>query len=228
MAKKNADILQKKISQLPERKANDSIWNDIEAKLQIEGLQRFIEDMEDKVAPEFIWDRLDASLANSSVLRKAIDELPDRTTLSDFSKGIVKSESFVVKNRSWLYSIAASFILLTVTWIFFNKMTREEKISFSEELVEVSPSINDFQLHVSENDEVLLFIESSCDAIAIKCESEEFQDLFMLYQELDKTYESLKFEAAENGREILLITYLLEVEKEKTEIGKQLIHMILS
>lgn len=227
MARSSIDILTKAKSELPLKTAPDHLWESISMQLPNDGLQKSVMELETKNAPANLWEEIDDQLADTSTLRKAIRDLPLRSQTKDLFDTMVDSGSSGRKQK-WLYGIAATVVLFVASYIIFNPQADSTTLIFSEEIVEASPPIEDLFTENQSSDEVLSFIESNCQTAALKCESEEFKGLFDLYLELEDTYAALKIEAAENSEEVQLVKYLVDVEKEKMEIGKQLIYMIMS
>ena len=225
---KHQYILKKAIDQLPSKKAPEDLWDSIVESISKDGLASMVDSLPTKKAPEMGWTEIDRQLQESSILRRSISELPQHELGEDLFDNILTGRKSISRRLWWVSGIAASFILIVSFAILMNQLSSLENISYSEELVEVDIDALDLVSEYDYGEDIFYFIENNCYAASIRCESDEFKDLFQLYKDLDETYQELKSEAINNADEIQLVTYLVELEKEKTEVGKQLITLIMS
>ncbi len=223
--KKSPNILNEAISKLPSKKAPDHCWEEISAYLDDQVLKEAIIDMEIKRAPEEPWEKIQSALEENDPLARAIADLPQRKLVNDNFDRLMEPEINNTRGfKRWL-GIAASFLLITSLYWIYNQPTNG--LEYSEEIASELPQLPDNAKGL-EGDEVLMFITENCAIDEIRCKSPEFTGLFDLYLQLTATQKELEIEIAQNQQFTSLMTFLVETEKEKTEIGKQLIYLIMS
>lgn len=224
-----SNILKNAIKQLELKKAPDFIWLEMESRLEKDSdLKNSISGLSKRKAPDSVWDSIHDRLDRPNTLSRATENLPKRKLDNDMFEQIIATNSIRTNslfNLKWVFGLAASIMLL-ITSVFIYEQNGIEQIEFSEQLslmpMEVEHSLG------FENDDVLNFIESNCSIVALKCDTEEFKGLFDLYLELNQTQKML-LEEAKNQYEVQsLMKYIVQTEKERTEIGKQLIYLIMS
>lgn len=225
------------ISELPTHKAPGNIWNKIVGELDqeqgIDHLHKAIEDYNSGLkAPDFIWENFERDLDQlklDEILSRAIDELPTQAAPDLFDQIAPRQAKQVSFNQklAWLTGVAASFLLLIGTYFFYQTDEVVLLASYTEESNESNAIIKAAIDQLGEDDEILEVIEVHCAQIAIQCESPEFKGLFDYYLELDASKDELIAVMNDNQEQVQLVDYLVRVEKEKNEVGKQLIQMII-
>ncbi|MEQ9426539.1 MAG: hypothetical protein RJQ09_19105 [Cyclobacteriaceae bacterium] len=227
----------KAISGLPKHTAPDFIWEKIAAELDMEKglvhLDNAIQDFKkDRKPPEWVWGQIAAELdilEREGPLRKAITELPKHQAPDIFDEVAPKQSKQVFLNQGfrWVSGIAASLLILFGVYY----------ITASQEQVDVVATTETSQSHnevvkaaisqLGEDDEILEVIEVHCAQVALRCESPEFKGLFDYYLELDASKEELLTAMNEHQEQVQLVDYLVRVQKEKDDVGKQLIQLII-
>ena len=129
----------------------------------------------------------------------------------------------------WLSGVAAGLALLIGYFVLFNQAGEETitVVSYSETVDDLPEMMTAAMEEVSEDDEVMDFIKMHCQQVALTCNTPQFQGLFDLYIELDQSKMELMDVMQANQEQEQLADYLIRVEKEKDEVGKQLIQMII-
>lgn len=229
MINKQPNILKKAIKQLELKKVPDGVWGVIESNLKQENLLgQSISNLNKKPAPGFIWESIEEELDKKNSLKLAIDELPKRVPEEGLFEEIVLQKVEGTKRKkqiTWIAGIAASLTLVLLSVLTF-ETNNDHQIGFTEEVLE--SSVYSYEPLKFEHDEVLAFIESNCNVVAVKCNSPKFKGLYDLYLELGNTQKQLQEEANDQYEVASLMEYIIATEKERTEIGKQLIYMIMS
>ncbi|MEM8895010.1 MAG: hypothetical protein AAGC88_10565 [Bacteroidota bacterium] len=201
-------------------------------------LNKAIEDMPTYQAPEEVWDRIVDELDADRPLRMAIEdyrqqqlEAPDLfDTIIEAEKPLMEPQGKVRSlSPIWLSGIAAGLALLIGYFVLFNQAAEETitVVSYSETVEDLPEMMTAAMEEVSEDDEVMDFIKMHCQQVALTCNTPQFQGLFDLYIELDQSKMELMDVMQANQEQEQLADYLIRVEKEKDEVGKQLIQMII-
>ena len=222
--KGSSKILSKAISGLRSKKAPDLCWEKILAQLDDQVLQEAVDNMEVKQAPEDSWDQIQSAL-DESPLTRAIADIPQRKLVDDNFDQLLEPK-IDSKNRfgKWLGIAASVLVIFSLYWLYLQPA---ESLQYSEEIVSESLRLPHVPTEF-EKDEVLMFIRENCAIDQVRCKSSEFAGLYDLYLELSEAQKELKTELEKNQQMSALVSYLVETEKEKTEVGKQLIYLIMS
>ena len=201
---------EKSIAGLKQTKAPD-IWQSIREELdsQEEGnkvqLDQSVQQLRDQVAPD-VW---------SSVA----ENLEQQKTAS--------------KGKSWQYwSIAASVALVLLSVVYWNSL---DAGSATEELAYSTEEINFFEVEIEPvsaapdaDDLLLTYIRENCTRLLVTCQDPEFKALLEAYMELDQTKDQLneQLQQAENAPRMM--KYLIKVEKDQAEIGRDMLKKLKS
>ena len=238
MNNKKQEAFRRALSQLPIHEAPENIWSSIEGELDKEQglayLDRAIaEYTSDVKQPDFSWAKVEQVLANGEKLTDAITALPQHQMKEDlFDLIIEKAEKRNSKNRTgflyWASGIAASVLLsISFYWYHIQPASIEKiQVSYSQEIINEMDG-QQVDMPFSENDEVLEFIRENCDQLTVKCQAPKFQGLLDEYLELHAARQQLMTQIALHQEQTQLVSYLVRIEKEKTEVGKQLIQYLL-
>lgn len=234
MKKKRNKILDQAIDGLSVRKAPNKVWSAIAGHLdRTENEARLGKAIAsykvDHKAPESIWDDIARELEGQK-LKKAIDESPvNRTPDSDFNEHLPTP---VVRKRHamflyWSSGIAAGFAL--VFFLIQKAPAAKENVSiaYSEENVSEVLSLDDAFISYQQKDEVLEFIERSCDIVVLKCQSKKFSGLMDQYRALADAQRALNEEIHIHQNEVRLMNYLVDVEKSKAAVGKEILQLLM-
>ena len=233
---KKIDHMIQAISELKTYKAPDYVWEEIVSELDseigVDHLNRSIRQLKRlRKAPDSVWEKLEVSLKQMCLeepLQKAIDDLPNYVA-PEFSELILPKQS---KQRTfhtlrWISGIAASLLLFFGIYFVYENDNHEKLTSYTEIEEQPGDIVKAAIAQLDAEDEILEVIEVHCAQIAIRCESPEFKGLFDYYLELDASKEELINVMNDNQEQVQLVDYLVRVEKEKDEVGKQLIQMII-
>lgn len=207
-------------------------------KQQDQHIKRAIEELRTYTAPSEVWHKIATELDAEQPLIKAIDEYKEKKLVApDLFDEIIDQEAPKAKVRTlpiaWVGSIAAGLALLLGVYFMFDRSTEgsgQETITV-ETYTETTQYLPEMMTAVVEQmsaeDEVMGFIKSHCQQVALTCNTPQFQGLFDLYIELDESKTELLDVMETNQGQQELAGYLIRVEKEKDEVGKQLIQMII-
>ncbi|WP_143400270.1 hypothetical protein [Fulvivirga sp. M361] len=226
----------KAIRQLPVHRAPDQIWGKISEELDMEvGLSNLdnalLQYIELKSAPGHVWDDLEQKLevaSKEAPMRRAIETLPCYEAPVRFENlALDKEKTNRQLSIAWTTGIAAS--LLIIFGLYFLQEPNEhimisnttEEITAPNEILKVAIG------ELNQDDELLEVIKAHCSKIALQCQSPEFKGLFEYYLELDTSKQELITTMNNHKSQLHLVDYLVRVEKEKNEVGKQLIQMII-
>ena len=197
-------------------------------------LKQSIEGLEQLKAPD-IWSSIESELdaspeQNSASLKDAIKSLKDHEAPDVWIE--VSSSLEEKKNFTWRYlSVAASISLLAVLayLILPNPNRSNESIIYSTEELEVFQVEQDITpINSSADDMLLAYIKENCTRLAATCQDPEFKELLEIYTELNKTKEELNRALMVTTNRTQLMKYLIKVEKNQTEIGKDMLKKIKS
>lgn len=129
----------------------------------------------------------------------------------------------------WKYlAIAASVSLLALITYLVVPKTSAEEVTYSTEQVaffEVGQQISE----TNDADDLLLsYIKENCVQLATTCQDPEFKELLEAYMELSDTKEALNeaLEVAPDQTQVM--KYLIRVEKNQTQIGKDMLKKMKS
>ncbi|MEL6560287.1 MAG: hypothetical protein AAFQ94_19010 [Bacteroidota bacterium] len=203
-----------------------------------ENLKRAIEGLKSYEAPD-VWSAINEKLVADTEegkehLASAVDGMKDMPApdvwaeISDKLDDSHKSDNS--SNRKTLWAVAASIsLLIAAVWVFQQSNTEVDLITSSDytteevEVFEVDFSGRGFK---STNDGVLGYVDKNCKLMMTKCEDPKFKGLYDTYLELGRAKEELKEKLAETSNKEQLYKYLIRLEKDQTEIGKNLLKMI--
>lgn len=184
-------------------------------------------------APEMVWRNISNELDAEEPLISAIDEYKHQTLKApDLFEEVMDSAQprRVIKliPNTWLSGLAAGLALLITMYLVFDKADEQVTVDNYTEVTDDLPEMMTAVMQqMSEEDEVMGFIKTHCQQVALTCNTPKFQGLFELYVELDESKVELMSVMEENKNQQELTGYLIRVEKEKDEVGKQLIQMII-
>ncbi len=184
-------------------------------------------------APDGIWEhieyRLD-QLENQSYLQQAVKQLPTYTApktseIKIFEERLSPKNIFLNRWYVWLSGAAAAILIfaILVPWTTHQSIT----VTHSEETIKdhrvtVAETVAQF----TDDKELISLIEDHCQRLSSQCATEEFETLYHYYLDLNHSKAEL-IDAIEQSQQVHLLEYLVRVEKEKNEIGKQLMQMLL-
>ncbi len=198
-----------------------------------QNIDRAILQLPSHKAPDEVWQNIANELDAQQPLLSAIDEYRSRTlSAPDLFDGVIESTQpkRVIRRmpNAWLSGIAAGLALLMTVYLLFDKADEQVTVDTYTEVTDGLPEMmTTVMQQMSEEDEVMGFIKTHCQQVALTCNTPKFQGLFELYVELDESKIELMDVMAENQNQQELTGYLIRVEKEKDEVGKQLIQMII-
>ena len=230
------DILKKAIHELPSYDAPQEAWSNIETTLNqeqnIDVLNRAIAEYKIEKQALVSWEEIEFKIRqqeHDQILKKAIGELPTHQPKGDHFRRIIASVSGgTAQYLYWLSGIAASAVILITSHLLFYKNTEDHvALNFSEEIMENQELFTSTEMQKNEEDQVLNFIQENCTIVAYKCNTPEFKNLLGLYQDLSVSQMELTAEISQNQNHVQLLEYLLRVEREKAEIGNELIQLII-
>ena len=232
------DHIARSIKELPRYSAPEYVWNRIEQELQNEAGKSFLDQAVKsgtaQKAPPEVWDRIEGDLdefQNEEILKRAIGELPQYDAPVSFEE--LNSWQKLVTRRTNVYrwmSVAASIVLtLSIAWyLSYNQADSTVQLSHSQQVIYEFDQVNLALEQLDVDDEIAAIIEDHCTRFVVQCESPEFKGLFDYYVELDASKTELVQAMQENSDQVQLVEYLVRVEKEKDEIGRQLIQLIIA
>ncbi len=204
MIERGKKYLRRSIDDLPRHQAPD-IWEEIEKQLPAnneagtENLERAISDLKEKQAPD-VWTAVESELP--------IEKTPRRSTFK------------------WAPWAAASIAVAFVAVLLLSKPASTDEITYSTEEVEFFNISEELASFHSPNDPVLDFIQKNCKQFVTKCQNPEFKGLFNTYLELNAAQVELEKQLEKTNNKEQLIKYLIRVEKNRTEIGKDMLKML--
>ncbi len=224
----------KALQELPTYTVGDQVW---------ERILTWLNDPSDKLPNQVIselpthrsmdrWSAIEQELNRARDLRlgKALLDLPQYKLDKDlFSQSLPSPKTYFINlPRPIQMSIAASIIvLLSLGFVIWNHVRKPQvEYTYLEEVIQ--PPLTAFAQISDQEDNILLFIKSNCTAYALKCSDPEFLGLLDQYQELQKAEQKLSEEILQNNNPTQLTKYLIRITKEKSEVGKSLIHYLLS
>lgn len=230
------DHMIKAIKQLPVYRAPDPVWGKISEALDMEvGLSHLdnalLQYTELKSAPDHVWDNLEQELeiaSKEAPMRTAIETLPCYEAPVRFEDlTLDKEKTRWLPSMAWTTGIAAS--LLIIIGLYFLQEPDEYIMisSTTEEITAPNEILKAAIGGLNQEDELLEVIKAHCSKIALQCQSQEFKGLLEYYLELDTSKQELITTMNNHKSQLHLVDYLVRVEKEKNEVGKQLIQMII-
>lgn len=193
--------LKRAIGELKEFKAPD-IWVDIAANLGtsddsvVDNLQSAINDLENSEAPD-VWLPIEASLPKGRAGK-----------------------------RFFHWSVAASVSILVVSVVLFYQSSQnpiDETISYSTEEVDYFETGLEISLTEATDDKILDYVKKNCKKLTQTCQNPEFKGLLETYIELADAKQQLEKELAKSTNQPQLMKYLIRVEKNQTQVGKDML-----
>ncbi|MDO1449495.1 hypothetical protein Q0590_24680 [Rhodocytophaga aerolata] len=238
MKPNNKQILDQALAQLPQYKAPADIWKSIEQELDKEKglphIDRAISQYKaDRVQAHLPWEKIEHALENQERLNRAIQSLPVHKLHKDVFENIIEKtqKEKPVRSSPYLYWIAgmAASLLLLLSFLWQNEIPASaEKIHITYREEAIPPT--DWQAVYSqlpEEDELMQFIRENCARLAMQCQEPGFRGLLEEYLELHAARQELVNQLQTHREQTQLATYLVRIEKEKTEVGKKLIQHLL-
>jgi hypothetical protein len=230
---KDQRILRQAIRQLPIQSPPSRVWERIEQALEKDQGHAF----PDQASLEAHWALVKATVQASeqrqdAILRRAIRQLPHyhagEHSFEQLSDRLPQPKPVRTGGWHWAAGIAASIlVLLTLFWFGQpDKSAERILVTYSQETahpMDWSPIV----VESTGDDEVLAFIRANCDQVAIRCQAPRFKGLFEEYLELQAAKQELENQIRLHQRQPELVRYLVRIEKEKTQVGKQLIQYLL-
>lgn len=198
-------------------------------------ISKAIQQLSDFKAPDFIWEQVSKRLDNAenqTPLQKAIMELPTHSAPPGVEDHLFpensKSKRVHFNNLyAWLSGVAA-LLVFTVGILFYWGSSEKVTVTSSEEVItDPRLTMGEFLNQFSEEDEITVLVESQCELLVAKCQSKEFETLYQYYLELSASRQEL-IDAINHTHQLQLMDYLIRVEKEKTEIGKKLLQILIA
>ena len=236
MPEKNQHI-RTAIKGLPVYQAPKKIWRQIEKFIDPEPGRAYLEgalkDMERKQkAPDHLWENLQDALEEfkyADPLSNAIQSLPTYTAPIQYQEIYPLKERKLLHHTfsRWFSGIAAGLLILAGVYYFYagskeqvTLITTTEQLTTNKDMISLTID------QLSGEDEILKLIESHSIQVSAQYESPKFKGLYAYYLELDDSKKELLTVISVN-QDVHLVDYLIRVEKEKTEVGKQLLQMII-
>jgi hypothetical protein len=235
---KNKNILKHALMELPQHKAPEQVWHRIEQALDKEKgllhLDRAITQYKEEIVQANLpWETIEQELESQQILNRAINALPTYKVTKDVLESILsktqkKEPQLKHPFLYWIAGLAASIILL-IGFLWLNKTpasAEKIQITYREEAF----SSTDWQAmysQVPEEDELMQFIRENCAGLAIQCQEPGFRGLLEKYLELHAARQELLHQFKTHQEQTQLASYLVRIEKEKTEVGKKLIQHLL-
>ncbi len=200
--KNKQNNLHKAIGQLPESKAPDKIWNQVEKELlnSEKNYQKALNELPSKKAPDKLWQLIEARLDGE------------------------KKKVFFIQTRN-LLRIAASFaVILTLSFagIYLFKNRKQSEIFYSVEVINEDKE----EILIEEDNVGLEILEENCDNAPEICETPLYIELNAQLKEIKTEQEKLKKEIEMQSNPDLLKFYY-RLENEKVMLEKSLIKMFI-
>lgn len=130
------------------------------------------------------------------------------------------------KRLSWV-AVASVIVLLGYLWITILQPAKvNEMISYSTEEVPFFNAQEELKGLNTNDDQVLDYIQGHCQALAVKCQNPHFETLIETYLELNRAKEELEVQLNLVANQEQVIKFLIKIEKEKTEVGKEMLRML--
>ncbi|MEM6380850.1 MAG: hypothetical protein AAF705_21945, partial [Bacteroidota bacterium] len=138
-------------------------------------------------------------------------------------------EASLPKSRSrsrFNWSIAASVTILLVSVFLFHKSSQDaasETISYSTEEVDFFETRLNISIHEASEDKILEYVKRNCRRLSQTCQNPEFKGLLETYIELADAKQQLEDELSKGANQPRLMKYLIRVEKNQTQVGKDML-----
>lgn len=238
MGESGDNILDRAIRELPVYQAPDRLWSQVERKLDQDGqntaYDRALEEYRQPRSAPDVWDTIISELdqdQSEHILRRAISKLPVHKPKEDRFGEIIHAVHRRRKSQAafyWISGVAASVSLIMAVYFGYAPGSPEYQITHTEELQTSLEDVQHLQADLSDDDEVLAFIRLHCDLLILACEEPLFKGLLDQYLELNEAQGELISQIEQNQSQVQLMEYLVRVEKEKTDVGNQLIQYIVN
>ena len=208
MMEKNKENLKRAVDGLKNYEAPD-IWSEIDEKLSTdeeagrEYLTEAVKGMKELSAPD-VWDQIENQLSTDEPGQKHSSRI--------------------------IWSAAASVVILITAFLIFNELEPDAELHTSS--VYTTEEVAIFEVHALDNDfgnsddGVLRYVNKNCRLMLTKCENPEFKGLYDTYLELAEAREELKGKLNETSNKEQLYKYLIRLEKDQAEVGKNLLKML--
>jgi hypothetical protein len=207
MKELNKDILNLAIEKLPQYEPPDTVWQSINARLQLTELPTYD-------APDFVWQNIENELSDP--------QNPKRGTQN--WKMSLRGTKQLRGNNFYKIAIAASVALLVVAsfWFYKNKNIDTTQITISTEVIDNQLLKKDFN-----NDEAsFAMVEQFCKTALPVCEQPDFKNLKTELDELNAAHERLKTAIGDYAANPDMIDELTKVENERSTVLRQLVEKI--
>jgi len=189
-----------------------------------------------KVEAPDIWSSIQSELdgqkeENRENLLNAIESLPVHEAPDIWLP--ITSQISIKKSPIWKnLSIAAAVSILLVSFgylVWVNDSAPKEKLTYSTEEVEFfEASIDPDFSELDADNMVLTYIKENCTRLAATCQDPEFKELLEAYIELNETKEKLNADLGGVQKHPQMMKYLIKVEKDQAEIGRNMLKKLKS
>ena len=198
--KSNSRKLKQEFKKLPAYSPADSVWENIEARLDQEQWNTSKQKLRIYEPSETVWENINAQLSEEAIIVPISDKKVFPT---------------------WGWTVAASLLLLIGMFI-WNAQQDDEMITYAE--VEIQQSGNSWH---PEEEELSAILQELCDNAVRTCQTPEF---ISLQEELSFLEESkmailAQMNPYENNTELEIM--LTEVEIESSTIMQQMIDLLV-
>ena len=192
-------------------------------------LTRSIEGLRQTEGPD-IWSSIVVELTsreeNKEVLSQSVQSLAQHQAPDVWME--VSSGLSAKSGKRWkYYAAAASLVLIGLVSVLLVPKQAEE-ITYSTEQVdffEVGQRVTGYN---GADDVLLSYIKENCVRLAATCQDPEFKSLLEMYMELDVRKEELNKALQLAPDQTKVMKYLIKVEKNQTEIGKDMLKKMKS
>lgn len=209
MKELNRHILKAGLQQLPEYAPPPAIWHALEENLDADAaLASGVARLPQYEPPSEIWTQIEAQLATATTPR--LSATPGR-------RG---------RFRPVWYAVAASVALLLAAWWW--QQPSGGSVA-SQGIVAITREVADeqlLQMNSEPEDEAFQLIRNLCRAQAPVCEQPDFKTLKMELDELTEAKSELRQALGSFGDDPELHTQLARIERERSEVLRQMIAMI--
>ena len=209
MKELNHHILKAGLQQLPEYAPPPAIWDALEENLDADAaLASGVNRLPQYEPPSEIWTQIEAQLATATTPRLS----------ATFSRRY--------RFRPAWYAVAASVALLLAAWWWQQPAGNAVE---TKDLIAVTQEVADeqlLQMNAEPEDEAFQLIQHLCRAQMPVCEQAEFKTLKTELDELTEAKSELRHALGSFGDDPELHTQLARIERERSEVLRQMIAMI--
>ncbi len=201
---------------------------------------------------EGLWAKIEEDLENNNYeeinrnrLQEAITDLPDTTDMKDELvwsqieteiKQETKGRQITFNFRRMMAVAASILVCLVATWSILqighqqsHINTTEVAVNFSEEEVELTEEVEtNVVTHTEEYEKANDFIQSYCSSLPPECRSSEFTTLQEELYKIEEEYQKLKQVYQDNKDNLEVFSYIVRLEKQKNQLTKTLIQLIVT